>query len=432
MASGSPTRLLFCVLSFAALLLVLPAVSAGALRYAVPGGSGAEPCNPTPCTLQKAVNGAGDGDEVVVGAGTYKPTAEVEVDHAISVGGTPGAALPVVQISENFFREKNAAARVHDLRIEVVKETMPYAITDEAGTVERVYANGLLSAGGCQISSGTIRDSICWGDLVAISAIPSHIVLRNVTATTTVVGASSGANVTVDGSNLIMHSISPTEANGADVSVDVTVGSSATISFSHSNYASVNTSSSAGTNFSFTAPGTNGNQTAPPLFVNAAAGDLHELAGSPTIDAGISDSLIGATDLEGAGRSQPSCLGGAPTPDIGAYEFAPTAACPGPAPKPSNQFRFGKLKRNEKKGIASLAIIVPGPGTLKLSGKGLVKEHASPPSVETVKLAVKLKRKAAKKLRAKGKLKAVAVVTYTPTGGDPKTGAKTVKLIQRG
>jgi hypothetical protein len=417
------------------IVLVLASSAAAAVRYASPGASGAEPCNPTSCTLQKAVNGASDGDEVLVGAGTYKPTVEVEVDHAISVGGAPGAVLPTVHISNHFLHEDNAAALVHDLRIEVVAPTMPYAITDEAGSVERVYAYSFESAGACQIASGMLRNSVCWGGLSATGFAGGdvHIVLRNVTATSTVMGAIGGTNVTIDGANLIMHSIDPTQFNGADVAVDVSAGSSASISLAHSNYAGVDTTLSSGTAFSYTPPGTNGNQTTPPLFVNAAAGDLHELDGSPTIDAGIADPLVGATDLEGAARSQSSCQGGAQTPDIGAYEFTPHIACPRPAiQKPSNLFRFVKLKRNKKKGTATLAVLVPGPGSLTLSGKGLATQHARPHGVETVKLAVKAKGKAKKKLSRSGTAKVKLKVIFTPIGGDPNTKVRAVKLIRRG
>jgi hypothetical protein len=64
-----------------------------------------------------------------------------------------------------------------------------------------------------------------------------------------------------------------------------------------------------------------GDQTAPPLFVNAAGGDYREAAGSPTIDAGVADQL-GALDLAG----NPRVLGTAP--DIGAFEFVPPTATP--------------------------------------------------------------------------------------------------------
>ena len=43
-----------------------------------------------------------------------------------------------------------------------------------------------------------------------------------------------------------------------------------------------------------------GNQSAAPLFVDAAAGDYREAPGSPTIDAGAADPLIGPLDLAGA------------------------------------------------------------------------------------------------------------------------------------
>ena len=58
---------------------------------------------------------------------------------------------------------------------------------------------------------------------------------------------------------------------------------------------------------------------APPLFVNAAAGDYREAPGSPTIDAG-SPTGIGPLDLAG----NPRTLG--PAPDIGAFEFVPAPA----------------------------------------------------------------------------------------------------------
>ena len=75
---------------------------------------------------------------------------------------------------------------------------------------------------------------------------------------------------------------------------------------------------------------------------------------------------------------------------------------------------------------------MPGPGTLTLSGKGIAKQHAGPHGVETVKLAVEAKGKAKKRLSRSGTAKVKLEVTFTPTGGDPSTQAKTVKLIRRG
>jgi hypothetical protein len=58
-----------------------------------------------------------------------------------------------------------------------------------------------------------------------------------------------------------------------------------------------------------------GNQSGAPLFLDEEGGDFRPRAGSPTIDAGLSDAFVGASDPDGVAR------GG--TPDIGAYEFDP-------------------------------------------------------------------------------------------------------------
>jgi hypothetical protein len=71
-----------------------------------------------------------------------------------------------------------------------------------------------------------------------------------------------------------------------------------------------------------------GNQQSAPIFRDAAAGDLRPAAGSPTIDAGTADALLGGVDPAGCPRT----LGGAP--DIGAYEFADAStACASSTPE---------------------------------------------------------------------------------------------------
>jgi hypothetical protein len=423
----------------AAVLLAAPPAFA-AVRYASPTGSGPEPCNPVPCSLPSAVNNASDSDRVIVAPGHYELGPGIVLDHSIDVGPEPGAAVPTIGLSFENVRVENAGAVLHDLRIEMAGPAMTRALILEGGTVERVYATGgELTGGACDMSAGLLRDSVCWGGLGGLSVFAGdpgsiHADLRNVTASTTFVGASGGGNLTVDAVNLIAHGAG---LNGDDLYIDVNTGSSASIVLSHSNYATVNTSLSAGTEFSFTPPGTNGNQTAEPLFVDAAAGDVRQAAGSPTIDAGVSDPLIGDADLDGNPRSQPPCIGGSPIPDIGAYEATPTVACP----KPSNLFRFGKLKRNKKKGTAKLAVKLPGPGTLSLRGKGVVSQPRggtpAKPAVRTisragtVKLLIKAKGKRKRKLNGAGKVKVKLRVTYTPTGGDPNTRVKKAKLIKR-
>jgi hypothetical protein len=161
------------------------------------------------------------------------------------------------------------------------------------------------------------------------------------------------------------------------------------------------------------------------------------LAGSPAIDAIPVASCAVATDQRGVSRPQGSGC------DIGAFELA---APPSNPALPSNAFRFGKLKRNKKKGIAFLIVFVPGPGQVGLAGKGikrfpLASTAAARKSIATAGGRVKLKVKPAKKgkkarklrhaLNRKGKAKVKVRVTYLPTGGTANTRARKVKLIKR-
>jgi hypothetical protein len=363
---------------------------------------------------------------VVVTPGTYKPSAEVKIERAIDVGGQAGTAVPTIQLTLEPVRITNPGATVHDLRIELLGPTMAHALSIEAGTVERVYTLAGDSSGACEILSGILRDSVCWnsfsGVTVGASGGGPNPVLVNDTTTSIYVLAGAGVHTSVEMRNVIAQAASPGKS---DLYVDASKEGSVSIVLSHSNYSSVDTSLSGGTSYSYTAPGTNGNQTAEPLFVNAAAGDLHEAAGSPTVDAGASDPLMGGLDLDRNPRAEPPCVGGAPTPDLGAYELVPTAACP----KPPNRFSFGKLKRNRKKGTAKLAVSLPGPGALSLSGKGVVRQERS--GSGTVSLLVKAKGRSRRRLARAGTLKVKVTVIFTPSGGDPATKERTLKLLEK-
>jgi hypothetical protein len=150
------------------------------------------------------------------------------------------------------------------------------------------------------------------------------------------------------------------------------------------------------------------------------------LAGSPAIDRG-DPAACPSTDQRGVTRPQgPIC-------DTGAFEAVP------PVVLPSNAFKFGRLKRNRRKGTATLIVVVPGPGILTLSGKGIVgkqpgrraKSSKTVGSAGRVGLLIRSRGGAKRKLRRTGKVRVRAKVTYTPTGGTPNTKAKTVKLVKR-
>ena len=99
---------------------------------------------------------------------------------------------------------------------------------------------------------------------------------------------------------------------------------------------------------------------------------------------------------------------------------------------PSNEFSFGKVKKNKRKGTAKLTVIVPGLGDLDLAKTKKVKpDEDLAEAAGKEKLSIKPKGKARKKLNKKGKAKVKAEVTYTPDGGTPNTEDKKIKLVKR-
>ncbi len=107
-------------------------------------------------------------------------------------------------------------------------------------------------------------------------------------------------------------------------------------------------------------------------------------------------------------------------------------------PPPSNQFSFGKLKRNTKNGTAKLEVAVPHPGSLTLGGNGIKPQRKQarakgekPVSAGTTTLKIKPTGAKKKKLKRRGKVKVKAKVTYTPNGGTPATQTKKIKLKRK-
>jgi hypothetical protein len=103
----------------------------------------------------------------------------------------------------------------------------------------------------------------------------------------------------------------------------------------------------------------------------------------------------------------------------------------------TNTFTLGKVKRNKKKGTATINLTVPNPGELTGSGKGVKASSAGQAQTSKAvaagptKLLISAKGKKLKKLKKTGKVKLKVAITYTPTGGQPNTQAKKVKLIKK-
>jgi hypothetical protein len=133
------------------------------------------------------------------------------------------------------------------------------------------------------------------------------------------------------------------------------------------------------------------------------------------------------------------------TPDSGFTgfdSFTYTATGPGGAaeeatvsvfvgPEPSNIFRIVSVKPNAKQGTATITLEVPGPGELKLSGKGLKKASKQADARGKVKLTAKPTGKLAKKLKKRGKAAAKAKLAYTPEAGEPSRQSATVRFKRK-
>jgi YVTN family beta-propeller protein len=92
---------------------------------------------------------------------------------------------------------------------------------------------------------------------------------------------------------------------------------------------------------------------------------------------------------------------------------------------------FGRLKHNSRRGTAKLAVRVPGPGTLKVSGKGLVRHNASEVSPSTLRLPIKVKGKFRRRLRRTGRARVSLRFLFTPDGGISTRATRRVELLQR-
>jgi hypothetical protein len=102
---------------------------------------------------------------------------------------------------------------------------------------------------------------------------------------------------------------------------------------------------------------------------------------------------------------------------------------------PTNRFALGAIARNRRKGTASIAVDLPNPGELVLSGKGVKRAITARGHVTkavagpgTVMLRVKAKGRKLVKLNGTGRVKVKPKITFTPIGGDPNTQQAKLKL----
>jgi len=119
---------------------------------------------------------------------------------------------------------------------------------------------------------------------------------------------------------------------------------------------------------------------------------------------------------------------------------APVVEPPPVTPPPSggggeytipNAFSFGKVKHDRTNGTATLPVIVPGAGTLKLAKGKVVGSQQNVREAGRYTFVIKARGKTRRKLNRKGKVKVTVMVSFTPSGGQTLTKPKTLTLKKK-
>jgi DNA-binding beta-propeller fold protein YncE len=117
---------------------------------------------------------------------------------------------------------------------------------------------------------------------------------------------------------------------------------------------------------------------------------------------------------------------GTPAPPCDGLIVDPIGELP-PKP-PSNRFRFAGLVKNRSNGSAVLYVQIPGPGKVNLNGRGFRRLVRRAHRATRVRLPVKPKVRLRQFLEQHGKGRIRVAVTFTPTGGIPRTREKVIVL----
>jgi O-antigen/teichoic acid export membrane protein len=153
---------------------------------------------------------------------------------------------------------------------------------------------------------------------------------------------------------------------------------------------------------------------------------------------------VGRANLDGSGLEQRFAAGARHPCGVAVDALGPPPA--GKAeerrakPKPSNSFWLGRAWRNRLRGTAWLEAFVPGPGSLVVTGKRVVRRSvgatgpapgSTPGKSGGVEIPIVPKRSTRSILRRTGRAVVGVSVVYTPAGGDPSARSTRVRLAMK-
>ena len=312
------------------LCLLAPSAASAAIRYAAPGGSGTTCSAAAPCDIQTAAEAPAvvNGDEVVLSAGTYiTGTDPLAPSDAISIHPGAGAGRPRIISSSGFAVVVPALGTLDDVDVQtsapgialivsrgaLVRRVISISsanggigcyLAPDQGAPPLVQESGCISTGnggvGVQSSGSVATGTAAVARLQDVTAVATGASSEGLKATS----SGSGGSVTLRATNVI--------ASGSAFDATADGGSGGSLAFAQFTYSDYDTQHEL-SNAAVTDPGYDSNVTGPAMLVNPAVGDIHQKAGSFTVDRG---GATAASDIDGDSRPQGAA------PDIGADELA--------------------------------------------------------------------------------------------------------------
>ena len=360
---------------------------AAAHRYAAPESTDVTGActEDAPCRLDRAIEGAVADEVVILDDGTYRIDYRINPAVPVHIQGEPDEGRPKLLGVWNALDPAPAVVELlnggslRHLKIES-HDIMQQAVQVADATAEDLIVRSKGGAEAVNLLGGAtgtlLRDSVVESTLAGMAAVGiddgpagmERVDLRNVTAVARGAGAVGVDSRVVQSDVTLVNVIARGGAGGNDVQ-----GQDPKLSAAHSNFRP---------DHSHGVSDLGGNQSEDPLFVDPEEHDFHTFEDSPTQDAGVDDSLNGATDPDGLPRSHGAA------PNIGAYEKPITREeasdspvveeKPEPAPSPELE---REPEANPELGVSVVGGVSGGRIAFKPAGASSFVELSGPASI---------------------------------------------------